>query len=515
MTRRTLLFGARMPTVAGGERGGWVLLDGERVVATGSSGQTPPPADRRLELDGATLLPAFCDAHVHLLTAGLYESALDVRHERSARGLLKALEQRASSGDAVLLAGNLEDPLDEPLTRSDLDAATANKPALLARADLRSCIVSSGLLASLALDGLQGVDRDEDGRPTGYLREQAASAAWDALERSISPRQVGAAVRAAARRAYSRGIAEVHEMFALARRGRAALEDFQEIVAPLALAVEIYPASDDVGDVKDMGFRRVGGDFFLDGSFGSYTAWTSSPYASKVPSGSGPTGIRFVSDEDLYRFFSAASRAGLQTGVHAIGDAAIEQAISTWERVAAKIGLEVVRAGGHRLEHFECSSDEHLARAARLRLGASVQPAFDRFWGGEHGLYAERIGWERASKMNRFRSMLRAGLLVGAGSDAPVTPLDPFLQMASLRRHHLEEESVGARAALDLHTRGSYALAGSPVSKGAVEAGFAANLALVDRNPLECDPDELLATRVLATWVGGKQVWPEEDAEAE
>ncbi len=263
-----------------------------------------------------------------------------------------------------------------------------------------------------------------------------------------------------------------------------------------------------------MGFRRVGGDFFLDGSFGSHTAWMSAPYSSAVPSGSSPVGIRYVRDEDLLEFFSAASSAGLQTGVHAIGDAAIEQAIRAWEEVAARAGAQAVRAGRHRLEHFECSSDPHLARAARLGLSASVQPAFDRFWGGERGLYARRIGWERASKMNRFASMLRAGVRVGAGSDAPVTPLDPFLQMASLRRHHLEEESVGALEALELHTRGAYALAGG-AGKGAIRVGHLANLAVLDRDPLDCEPDELLATHVLATWVRGEQVWPEEEAEAQ
>ena len=87
---------------------------------------------------------------------------------------------------------------------------------------------------------------------------------------------------------------------------------------------------------------------------------------------------------------------GLQVGVHAIGDAAIEQAIGTWEKVADKVGMDDVRNLGHRIEHFECASDDHIARAARLGLRASVQPAFDRLWGGPDGLYAQRMGWDRA-----------------------------------------------------------------------------------------------------------------------
>ena len=203
------------------------------------------------------------------------------------------------------------------------------------------------------------------------------------------------------------------------------------------------------------------------------------------------------------------------TGVHAIGDAAIEQAISTWEKVAAKIGVEAVASLGHRIEHFECASDDHIRRAAALNLGASVQPCFDRYWGGEDGLYSERIGWERASQMNRFKSMLDAGLVVGAGSDSTVTPLDPFLQMAALREHHVPEQRLGPRVALMLHTYGGQALMRgvSAAKLGAIEPGRRADLALLDRDPIDCTTEQMLETEVLGTWIAGQRVWPKTEAE--
>jgi predicted amidohydrolase YtcJ len=265
--------------------------------------------------------------------------------------------------------------------------------------------------------------------------------------------------------------------------------------------------------VVDMGLPRIGGDWFLDGSFGSHTAWMSEPYPGKVPAGSPPEGISYRSDEEVFSFFKEAQDAGLTVGVHAIGDAAIEQCIAGWEKVAADVGEVAVRGLRHRIEHFECATDAHIERAARLGLKASVQPAFDHLWGGESQLYSERIGWERAKEMNRFGSMLKAGLSLAAGSDSTVTPLDPFLQMHSLRNHHLAEERVDALTALRLHTEGPAAIDGQAHLKGTSTPGMKADLAWLDRDPLGVEGDELLATEVLGTWIAGQRVWPEAEAE--
>ena len=290
-------------------------------------------------------------------------------------------------------------------------------------------------------------------------------------------------------------------MFVVEWRGWDSAAAFVEIIDPIALRVELFLGTDDIQRVKELGYERIGGDYFLDGSFGSHTAWLRQPYASPPPPGSTPTGISYRDDEGLYDFFRSAQEAELQVGIHAIGDAAIEQGISTWERVAAAVGIEAVRAKSHRIEHFECATDDHIERALKLGLIASVQPAFDHYWGGREGLYADRLGAPRALDMNRFRSMLDAGMTVMAGSDSTVTPLDPFLQMASLRNHHVEGERLDGPTALRLHTT------------DALSEGARADLALLDRDPLAVDPEELMKTEVLGTWISGRRVWPAQEAE--
>ena len=507
----TLFSNGTVRRLPGKATAGWVLVDDGLVAALGTG--EPPSADRTVDLDGGTLIPAFRDAHVHLPATGLYASGVDLRGETQSAPMLDALARHAASTQGVLFAGNFEDPVDRALTGRDLDAVVGERPALLARADMHSCIVSSALLARLELDGLEGVDRDEAG-PTGYLREQAAATAWTWLDQNLTPQEQKDAVLAAVRLAYSKGIAEVHEMFVVEWRGWDSAEVFMEAVADIALDVQLWLGTSDVDRVAEMGLPRIGGDFFLDGSFGSHTAWMKDPYFTAPPGGGPASGISYRTDDELLQFFGAAQRAGLQAGVHAIGDAAIEQAITCWEKVAGEVGRDAVRSMGHRIEHFECASDDHIARALDLGLRVSVQPAFDRYWGGPDGLYAQRIGWDRARLMNRFSSMLEAGLLVAAGSDSTVTPMDPFLQMAALREHHVAAEACSPLEALRLHTMGPARISGHHHLRSTLEPGMEADMAWLDRDPLEAAGEDLLGTVVLGTWIGGRRVWPVEDAEA-
>jgi predicted amidohydrolase YtcJ len=492
----------------------WVTIQDGQIQALGS-GVEHAEADRVIDLEGGALVPGFCDAHVHLPATGLYAGGMDFRGVHSADRILDSFAAHALKGGAVMFGGNFEDPLDRPLTRTDLDRVVGDRPAMLARADMHSCIVSSALIGQLDLSGIDGVDVDDSGRPTGYLREQAACGAWNWFDPSLPRDEQIAAIRAAIRHAYSRGVTSVHEMFVVEWRGWPSYDVFMDAIEGVALNVVTYLGTDEVDKVKSMGHSRIGGDYFLDGSFGSHTAWIKEPFSSPPPEGSPPNGIKYRNDEELYAFFMAAQRAGLQVGVHAIGDAAIEQAITTWERVAADVGQSSVMQLGHRIEHFECASDDHIRRAKRLGLRASVQPAFDAFWGGDDGLYADRIGWDRARDMNRFGSMCEHDLSLAAGSDSTVTPLDPFLQMKALRAHHVEDQSVSGELALALHTVGGHHAAGQDDERGAIEPGALADLAWLDRDPVTTEPGELMETEVLGTWASGVRVWPLAEAEAE
>jgi predicted amidohydrolase YtcJ len=173
-----------------------------------------------------------------------------------------------------------------PNSRLDRHAAVGERHVLLARADMHSCIVSTTLLRELDIAGLEGVDVDDDGEPTGYLREKAAATAWRWFDGNLPHEQAMAAIKAAVRRAYSKGVGRVNEMHVVEWRGWEAMDALGDVAREVALDISPCIAVTDVERIKAMGLPRIGGDWFLDGSFGSHTAWLTEPYDPPPPAGS-------------------------------------------------------------------------------------------------------------------------------------------------------------------------------------------------------------------------------------
>jgi predicted amidohydrolase YtcJ len=231
----------------------------------------------------------------------------------------------------------------------------------------------------------------------------------------------------------------------------------------------------------DLGLHGLGGDLPVDGSIGARTAYLTSPYVDV--SGAGTPAF---DDDALATLFHDGHLAGLQVGVHAIGDAAIEQVISTWERVYRALdsrGRRHFRARRHRVEHFEMADSGVMERAAALGLAISVQPAFDATWGFPGGLYDQALGWDRASGMNAFGDLLDRGLEVGVGSDSPITPLDPMAAVAALEAHHAPLQRLPRERAIRIATNGSARLAHQEDKKGTLEPGKHADFAVYDVDP--------------------------------
>ena len=151
----------------------------------------------------------------------------------------------------------------------------------------------------------------------------------------------------------------------------------------LPVDVSPIPASMSLPGSMEHGLTSVGGDLPVDGSIGARTAALEHPYDDDTDRG------RLYHDDDtLAEFFHAGHNAGLQVGVHAIGDRAIEQVLRTWERVYLALDSRErrhFRARRHRIEHFVLPSADQVERAAMLGLAVSIQPAFDRRWGAGRG----------------------------------------------------------------------------------------------------------------------------------
>ena len=237
----------------------------------------------------------------------------------------------------------------------------------------------------------------------------------------------------------------------------------------------------------ELGAVGAGGDLFCDGSLGSHTAALEHPYTDE------PDRIATVRIEvgDLAEHIRAAAAAGLQAGFHAIGDAAVNRVLTAVDVVTERHGPAA--AAGHRIEHAAMAGDP--ARLARSGLTASMQPAFDATWGGADGMYAVRVGAERAAAMHRFADLAAAGVPLALGSDAPVTPLDPWGAIRAAVYPRDPSAGISPRAAFLAHTRGGWRAARADGDgSGTLAPGTPATLAVWRTGGLAVDAaDERVA----------------------
>jgi predicted amidohydrolase YtcJ len=428
-----------------------LLVDGDTVAWVGQEGGAQAmTADRTVDLEDAWVAPAFVDAHVHATATGLALSGLDLTGAPSLAAALDRVERAARSArGGVVLGTGWDDttwPERRPPTAADLDRASYGGVVYLARTDVHSAVASSALLAAVpearAADGFVG---------DGLVRKDAHHLVRRAAYAAVSPSQRRAAQTATLRRAAELGIGCVHECGGPDIGGE---EDFRAVLAlaePLPEVIGYWGELDAVERARDLGAVGAGGDLFVDGALGSHTACLSAGYRD-----ADTAGHAYLDAAQVARHVAACTRAGLQAGFHAIGDAAIGIVLDGVAAAAQDVGLDAVRAGRHRIEHAEMLDAAAIARMASYGLVASVQPGFDARWGGAGRMYAQRLGEERAAGLNPYAALAAAGVALAFGSDAPVTPLDPWGTLRAAVHHRTAGSGLSARAAFSAHTRGGW-----------------------------------------------------------
>lgn len=497
----TLLVAAGVHTLAdavgrGEGRARAVLVDGDRIAWVGSDPSQAPSHDATVDLGGAWVTPAFVDAHVHATATGLSLDAPDLTALDSAEALLSTVRRAGEAlapGEPLIATGWEETRWADPAVPSaaQVAAAAPGRPVHLGRVDGHSCLVDAQTLADLALDDLEGVDRDLRGRPTGWLREAAAEAAWRRVWHRLPRWRLARARAAFTRRAAALGIASVHEM------GHPALSSLDDARqwrrGTKDLDITVWWADPDPGVALDAALLP-GGDLFVDGSIGSETAAVSRGYPD------GGHGQLLLDVDAVAHLFRTATSAGASAGVHAIGDRAIDVAVRGLGAAARTYGTGAVRGCRHRVEHIALPTAKHIGALGALGVVASMQPAFDAAWGGSAGLYATRLGARLAQDANPLGDLDAAGAMLAFGSDAPITPLDPWGAVVAAERHR-GGRGVTRLRALRAHTLGGRHAAGQD-HVGALIAGHRADLAVWDLDPLTCDDPRAL--RCLATVVAGR-----------
>jgi predicted amidohydrolase YtcJ len=519
-----------------------LAVQGGRVVGMGSRSDLAwarGPRTRVIDLGGRLLMPAFGDAHVHPLLAGLGQARCWLNDApREVGAYLDIVRDYAAAHpgrDWVVGEGWSPDVFPSGLATADLlDAVVPDRPVFLESIDGHSAWVNSVALARAGVGPdtpdprLGRIDRSDDGTPLGTLRENAMAL----VERVLPP--TTAAEREAAvvwGQAYLHRVgvgswqdAEVdvdQQAAYLAVAGRG------ELTARVALALAWDPerGAEQLPElvarrqqVSDHGAGRVRAPtvkIFQDGVVENATAAMLEPYLD----GDGRPGT----DRGDARFGAATLRdacvalddARFAIHAHAIGDRAVRDVLDALT-TARKVNGP--RDGRHQIAHIQLVDPADLPRFRALGVIANCQPYWAARGAEEPELTQSRVGAERFERMYPFGSLARSGATLAMGSDWAVTTPDPMLVLdVAVRRVDRDvpharplgpaSERLGIEIAMRAYTRGSAHANCLEDETGTIETGRPADLVLLDGDPIVTPGITPADLRVLLTMVDGRVVW--------
>jgi predicted amidohydrolase YtcJ len=504
-----------------------LVVAGNQIAWIGSEQGAASHADgvdAVVHLHGALVTPTFVDAHVHTSATGLGLRSVELTDAQSLRQGLDRIEEAARKrAGRPVYAPNWDEqdwPEHRPPTGRELDRATYGGVVYSPRADGHSAVISSALAAA------SGARNHLGWHDSGLVTREAHHAARDTFYSGISAADRRADIGAALKAAAAAGIGLVHE------NGGPTLSSEGDFADVLAAGLRgdgpqvIGYWAELVGDQESaralasrMGARGLAGDLNIDGSIGSRTASLREPYHEGQHSAQrrdgAHCGYSYLSLDQVRDHVAACSLAGIQAGFHVIGDAGADTVIAGLQAAASQVGLATVVAAHHRLEHLEMVDVEGIKALVELGVTASVQPAFHARWGGPDGMYAARLGRERAGGMNLFATMHAAGMSLALGSDTPVTPFAPWEAIRDCVNRHDPSQRLSAGSAFLAHTRGGWRAAGIE-DRGYLDLGQPASFALWslggDSRPVgsDCLPDlspEATLPTNLRTVIRGRTVF--------
>ena len=440
------------------------------------------------DADGAWVIPGLWDHHVHVVQWALAAQREQLGATTSAAHAAAVIAGAAVLPDGRRVGTGFRDALwpDSP-SLAVLDAATGDVPTYLINADVHSVWLNS---AALRREGFE-----PDG--VGILREEPAFEISRRLN-AVDPATSDPLVERMARNAASRGVVGLVDLDmawnedAWARRLAAGFD-------ALRVSFGIYPEFLDraITDGLQTGDRARGSGSPLatvgpmkvitDGSLGTRTAACSHGY----PGDPHNHGVLTVDLATLVDLMTRATQAGIASAIHAIGDVANSHALDAFAATGA----------WGTIEHAQLVAHADIPRFARLGVGASVQP--------EHAMddrdLTDTIWREQTAQPYPLKALADSGAALFFGSDAPVSPLDPWGAIASAvhrtrdgRAPWQPHQRVPAQTALAASTRGGSAV------PARVDPGDIADLAVCENDPLTADEESLRSMRVAATLLGGR-----------
>lgn len=506
-----------------------------RVMAVGARAEIEAlagPQTRRVAMDGRLAIPAFHEAHMHLLPFGLGLSMVNLRAEEvrtleEARRRLREAAEATPRGQWVMGWGYDHGALDigRHPTVGELDAAVPDHPLLIMRTCGHMGVANSAALRAAGIghntpDPEGGVIERRGGQLTGLIQERALSLIKAAMPDPDEGRMVNA-IEAAGRHlaalgfasatdmnvGMSGGLAEIAAYERAAREGRCLQRMWQVLAGnPEGIADAAWeaglrpwtPNSGAGGDDPDAPLRWGAVKVFADGSAGGLTAAFFDPYEAKAGGG---TGVFTFPTETIHALLEKFHAQGWQLDIHAIGDAAIEQVLTGMEAAGATPERR------HRIEHCGFVTRDQRRRMKARGILPVPQPVFMYEFAD---LYLRNLGRPRVESAYPMKTWLDEGHHPSASSDAPVSTPDPFVNLFTMVTRKTNqgtvfgpEERLSIQEALHCYTWcGAYS-SFAEEQRGTLEPGMDADIAILSQDITALAPEEYLGVRCDVTLRGG------------
>lgn len=529
MIDRILFNGSILTMDAQAPRVSAIAIQRGHIVAAGTDDEILSLAGAgtiRENLNQRFVIPGLTDAHIHFLgTTGLLHQVnlFDVPSKAEALNRVAARAANVPAGEWIEGYGWWQELWDDRRfpTAADLDRVTPNHPVFLRTRSGHAAWVNTLALKLCGItrdtpdpDGGQIV-HDEQGEPMGILYEWSAMGLVGDRIPTKTVEQDADQMLAAQTLVLSMGMTGIHDfddppclaaLQVLREHGQLGIRALKHINK------DYFPAAQESGLRFGFGddWLRIGAlKMFADGAIGPRTAAMIEPYEGEPNN----VGIIVTDKEEMIEWALKATRAGLPSTIHAIGDRAVHDVLDVLERTREEESrLGIPRAARrHRIEHVQLIHPSDVDRLAKLNIIASMQPIHatsdmdtaDRYWG------------TRSAYAYNPRLQLDRGVVVAFGSDSPYDILDPIKGIHAAVTRRRADGRPGAegwypmaRVSLDEAIRGytvgaAYA-AGMENRLGRLSPGYLADLVVLDRDWYRMPPDEILETRVMGTMVDGE-----------
>lgn len=516
-----------------------LAVRGDRIAALGSNRVSKSwmgPQTRVIDLHGMLAIPGFIEGHGHFTAMGEFRLGLDLREARTWDAIVAQVAgaaKLATPGEWIIGRGWHQSKWDrapEPSVEgfpmhASLDAVSPNNPVLLTHASGHATFVNQKALEAAGITGATlnppggEILKDPKGYPTGLLRETAgrlADQAYSRWQTKRTPAERAAELRKVIDLASYESLSNGITTFEDAGSPLDTVDVLRSMAAGQALRLrlwvmlrapnsELAPALDRYRIIAEganhLTVRAIKRQ--IDGALGSRGAWLLDPYTDQP----GSSGLNTEDTEDIRRTAELAIEHGYQLAVHAIGDRANRETLDLYEQEFRRHPDQ--RDLRWRIEHAQHLSSADIPRFAKLGVIAAMQGIHCT---SDGPFVILRLGPKRAEEgAYVWQKLIETGAIVGNGTDAPVEDVSPLASFHASVSRRLKDGTVffpnqrmSREQALRSYTWNNAYAAFEEKVKGSLEPGKLADITVLSRDILTVPEDEILATDVVYTIVGGQ-----------